>query len=117
MRLICILLPPPIKRLPPHLLEGFGPLLLMDKVSILKAIFENIYPGMFPETDKSFLEISECYFDSDVWFIVSALGREHNSPIREYNGVLYTWTDYRFFQQICTQRSGASCLRQGLRIA
>lgn len=112
MQMICILLPPPEGNLPPDIRNGLGSILLADKVSIAKAIFENIYPGSYPDIHSGFMVISECYYQTDVWFIISALGRNHRSPFRELNGVLYTWTDYRFFRRICTRRSGISLQRQ-----
>lgn len=106
MQTICILLPPPNGNVPPNIRSGIFSILLADKVSIAKAIFENIFPGSFPETSKEYLEISECYYDTDVWYIIGALGSNHRSPFCEINGVLYTWTDYHFFHRIYTQRSG-----------
>lgn len=114
MQMICILLPPPERTLPPDIRNGIGSILLSDKVSIAKAIFENIYPGSYPDVHPTFMEISEAYYQTDVWFIISALGSRHSSPFRELNGVLYTWTDYRFFRRIYMRRFGDSFTKVGL---
>ncbi|QVW55195.1 hypothetical protein pEaSNUABM29_00151 [Erwinia phage pEa_SNUABM_29] len=60
---------------------------------ILNAMQELIYPGTH-EIPREWLSIAETHFGTEAWFVISALGRHHRSPLYYKNGVVQTWSEY-----------------------